>query len=107
MRIPNVFTPNNDGDNDLFSVYSGYAYVSISVYNRWGKLVFEDIKAPRENYASSSTGGTATGWDGRDMNSGNVLADGTYYYVITFHDDNAPKPREEKGHINIFTGGTR
>lgn len=62
----NVFTPNGDGHNDFFSIINLDDYVSPSlrVYNRWGKLVYEN-----DAYKND--------WDGADVN------DGTYFYVVT------------------------
>lgn len=102
-NIPNVFTPNGDSFNDLFLLAGNtYSKVSISVYNRWGKLVYEDLDAPKEDYHDGGTG-----WDGRDQNSGNVLADGTYYMILDFKDDATGQSTQEKGTLNIFTSGTR
>lgn len=40
--IPNAFTPNNDGKNDLFKVYgSSIKSVELRVFNQWGELVYE------------------------------------------------------------------
>lgn len=68
--IPNVFTPNGDGSNDRFGVvYDGKGNVSLQVYDRQGRLVFE---------------GEATwpkGWDGR-LPKGGDAPEGTYYYSI-------------------------
>ena len=42
--VPNIITPNGDGDNDAFVIpcLDGYPNNEIRVYNRWGDLVFED-----------------------------------------------------------------
>jgi len=68
--IPNVFSPNGDGNNDLFSV-SGTGIISakIAIYNRWGSLLFNT-----ENLIN-------VGWDGR-TSSGTETAAGTYFYII-------------------------
>jgi gliding motility-associated-like protein len=67
--VPNVFTPNNDGQNDLFKVGgTGIKELTIVVYNRWGQVVFE-------------TNQINAGWDGR-TNSGIEVPEGTYFYVI-------------------------
>lgn len=101
--IPNVFTPNGDMQNDFFLLpMNSYSNVSVSIYNRWGKLVYQDIDAPKEDYHVGSQG-----WNGNDMNSGNKLADGTYYYVLDFNDELSGKSEQVKGHVNIFTAGTR
>ncbi|MBI2281597.1 MAG: gliding motility-associated C-terminal domain-containing protein [Bacteroidetes bacterium] len=67
--VPNIFSPNGDGQNDLFKV-DGIAIknVSMKIYNRWGQIVYEASQ-------------TNTGWNGR-TNSGNEVPDGTYFYVI-------------------------
>lgn len=101
--IPNVFTPNGDLQNELFLLPTNtYSNVTISVYNRWGKLVYEDVDAPKEDYL---VGGK--GWDGTDMNSGNKLADGTYFYVIQFNDDLSGQNEQVKGNVSIFGLGTK
>ena len=68
-ELPNTFTPNKDGQNDLFVPYP-YCFiesVEFQVFNRWGQAVFETTE-PDLN------------WDGRDMN-GNELPAGTYFYT--------------------------
>ncbi|MEL7020781.1 MAG: gliding motility-associated C-terminal domain-containing protein, partial [Bacteroidota bacterium] len=68
-ELPNAFTPNEDGQNDLFVPYPYrfIAEVEFQVFNRWGGLVFETTD-PQLN------------WNGQDM-SNNELAEGTYFYV--------------------------
>lgn len=101
--IPNVFTPNGDTRNDKFLLPTNtYSNVSVSVYNRWGKLVYEDLNAPKEDYLEGSDG-----WDGTDMSTGGKLADGTYFYVLDFNDELSGESEQRKGHLNIFTSGTR
>lgn len=57
--LPNTFTPNNDGQNDLFYVRGKGIKLakSFKIYNRWGQLVFERTNFNIEN--------PAFGWDGR------------------------------------------
>lgn len=69
LEVPNVFTPNGDGKNDLFMVRA----LSIEsfhgvILNRWGRQIFEWHDP-------------AQGWDGRIH--GTLANPGTYYYVIT------------------------
>lgn len=67
--IPNVFSPNTDGQNDLFKVTGiGINTVVMKIYNRWGQIVFE-------------TSQQNEGWDGR-TNSGVKVPEGTYFYII-------------------------
>jgi len=68
LLVPNVFTPNGDGQNDEFRVlYRSLREYHIWVYNRWGKLVYESTDP-------------AKGWDG--MIGNRPAAEGAYYYVI-------------------------
>ncbi len=70
MTVPNVFTPNGDGKNDVFSVISqGITKFDMKIYDRWGILMSE-ATSPIQ------------GWDGHDK-SGIAVVDGTYYYIIT------------------------
>lgn len=68
VRVPNVFTPNGDGQNDEFRVeYRSIVEFHCWVYNRWGKLVYEWTDP-------------AKGWDGTI--GGHPAAEGAYFYVI-------------------------
>ncbi|TVR83110.1 MAG: gliding motility-associated C-terminal domain-containing protein [Saprospirales bacterium] len=68
-NLPNAFTPNGDGHNDLFVPFEPYLFVErveFEVYNRWGQKVFETTN-PEIN------------WDGTNFN-GQDLSEGTYHY---------------------------
>lgn len=72
--VPNVFTPNGDGYNDLFAahVYDVKQY-SLKIYSRWGQLMFE-------------TTDTKASWDGTYQNK--AALDDVYVYVITYTGGN-------------------
>jgi gliding motility-associated-like protein len=65
IEIPNIFTPNGDGNNDMFEVQGiiDFPGSSVAIYDRWGGLVYENA-----NYKST--------WGGDDV------SDGTYYYIV-------------------------
>ena len=64
-----VFSPNNDGKNDLFYFPNvGYTDLSCEIYNRWGTLI----------YAWNDTHGY---WNGTNMKTNNPVSEGVYYYV--------------------------
>jgi gliding motility-associated-like protein len=69
LVIPNIFTPNHDGDNDIFPlIENGIDKVRGVIYNRWGEIINEfDTKKG--------------GWDGRTA-AGLECPDGVYYYII-------------------------
>ena len=68
--IPNIFTPNDDGVNDIFTVKNvGLETMNAEIYNRWGQ----------KEYEWHTTNG---GWDGRTA-SGVFAPDGTYYFIIS------------------------
>lgn len=68
--IPNVFTPNGDGSNDVFRIKAkGVKEISAVIYNRWGRKVAE------------WTGDANSSWDGK-TDGGSEAQDGVYYYVI-------------------------
>ncbi len=67
LEVPNAFTPNGDGVNDVFRVKEGYQSIvefKAMVFDRWGKKLYEwtDIDG---------------GWDGRA--NGRAVPDGGYY----------------------------
>lgn len=72
-HLPNVFTPNGDGYNDVFRALSDQ-YVEgfrIHIYNRWGNPVFSSDDPRFE-------------WDGRMGGNGQACPDGVYFYVVEF-----------------------
>ena len=85
LKIPNIITPNGDNFNETFkltAIESGVlTNVTLVIYNRWGKKVYET-----SNYQND--------WDADN------LADGTYYYVLTF---NSPRGEEQyHGEITVL-----
>jgi gliding motility-associated-like protein len=72
VEVPNGFTPDGDNFNDLFviPILVNYNSVSLSVYNRYGSLVYENT-----NYTNN--------WDGSSSINGQELPDDTYYYILT------------------------
>lgn len=70
-ELPNVFSPNGDGVNDVFRPLPGWRFVEsvdLYVYNRWGQVVFRSIVP-------------AIDWDGTSA-QGTPVEEGTYYYRI-------------------------
>ena len=102
--LPNVFTPNGSGPNNIFRpvigddgnpIFRDIATFRIEIFNRWGGLVF---KADRpEDFLIS-------GWDGRDQNSGQDCAEGVYYYVVLYTPKSIQQVEEItlNGFIHLF-----
>lgn len=70
--VPNVFSPNGDGQNETFfpiPQVSG-SYVSLKVFNRWGMKLYE-------------TGSTFRPWNGRAAQS-DAVPEGVYYYILDY-----------------------
>lgn len=94
IYIPNSFTPNYDGLNDVFiPVFSPYGLDSKSyemqIYDRWGHLVFQS-KDP------------AKGWDGTFKNSGDqIMKKDNYVFRIKYKDLDG-KTYEEKGTVTLI-----
>jgi gliding motility-associated-like protein len=71
LEIPNVFTPNGDGSNDVFFLHvANLTDIKVEIFDRWGNKVFTQ---------DSSTGNIA--WDGKTPYD-EEASDGTYFYVI-------------------------
>ena len=72
VRIPNAFTPNNDGNDDTWQIENIAAYPAnrVQIFNRWGNKIFE-----------ASGYGRGSEWQGTI--GGQPAPIGTYYYVVT------------------------
>ncbi len=84
-QIPNGFSPNGDGVNDVFVINCANRYPKnrLTIFNRWGNEIFS-----RLNYNND--------WDGTYKNS--VVPDGTYYYIFEINDGNQ---KAKTGYIEV------
>lgn len=81
--IPNAFSPNGDGINDLFQAYATCAFTSydLQIFNRWGELLHHS-RNPED------------GWDGRSR--GRLLNQGMYMYALQYSWEIKPGKVENK-----------
>lgn len=81
--IPNIFSPNNDGQNDMLYVRSGYVQElkAFRIYNRWGEEVFSCRTSTQftPQNAGLSVTSTECGWDGTCRGEPAPQAVYTYY----------------------------
>ncbi len=91
IEVPNVFTPNEDGQNDLMTIKGeDIADYTLNIYNIYGVLVKSQQNLP---------------WNGNAEN-GQKASDGVYYYVLnyTLHDGS---PGSKSGSVTLFRNSTR
>jgi gliding motility-associated-like protein len=88
VYIPNTFTPNNDGFNDVFKV-RGPQFESFyfAVYNRWGQLVFE-------------TTDITQGWDG--IYNGKLADPGVFGYYARMKCNADSEEVFKKGNVTLI-----
>ncbi|MCC7029113.1 MAG: gliding motility-associated C-terminal domain-containing protein [Chitinophagaceae bacterium] len=85
--IPNVFTPNGDGLNDIFRVKGKNIHINLfSIYDRFGQLLFQ-------------TDDLTTGWNGDYK--GVQCEVGTYFYLIHYSDAEG-SGKIEKGDLTLI-----
>jgi len=74
IYIPDIFSPNGDGENDMFFVQGkGIEYVDLKIYDRWGEKVFERTKFNAND--------KDLGWGG--SYKGKPLNPAVFVYVVT------------------------
>ena len=88
LTVPNVFTPNADGRNDVFNIDNVLSYPNSSmvIYNRWGRKVYES-----SNYQGD--------WDGEKCPAG------VYYFVFTVNygdHGNGEETQQQHGTVTIL-----
>ncbi len=89
--MPNAFTPNGDGSNDVFAgkgSLEGATNFNMTIWNRWGELVFE-------------TDNPFEAWTGRAQQTGGLSPAGVYVYLVQFKD---PRGQlfEYKGFVTLI-----
>jgi len=87
LNIPNVFTPNGDGNNDYIEVETdGITVYEFSVFTRTGTRIYHS-QSPR------------IFWDGNSLD-GKELKEGIYYYVI--EEQGGSSPFDKAGFMYLF-----
>lgn len=90
--IPNSFTPNNDGVNDVFrfegtDINADDFY--LKVFNRWGEVVFQ-------------TNNPSVPWTGDAQNTGYFAPDGVYTWIAKVTSESTGEKKEISGSITMF-----
>ena len=89
IYVPNAFTPDADGKNDIFSP-QGFGITnkdySFIIFDRWGELIFETHSIER-------------GWDG--TYKGKLVPNGVYVWSLSFIDINGKKHLNKIGNVTI------
>jgi gliding motility-associated-like protein len=85
LILPNVFTPNDDGENDelIFSGFNACVRYELIIYNRWGQVVFS-TNSPESVF-----------WNGNNGDKDEIVA-GTYFYLL--------KPLNPEGNHQVIKG---
>ena len=87
VKLPNVFTPNGDGENDEFMIFvKNPKTVRLTIFNRWGNPVFEITE-------------TAPSWDGKI--NGYLAAEGVYFYEYIIETQSGP-PMKGNGYVQLI-----
>jgi gliding motility-associated-like protein len=89
LKVPNVFTPNEDLVNPLWQISAEcIESYKCQIFNRWGNLIFEydDINS---------------GWDGKTMN-GKDVTEGVYFYKFTLGFYGNRDDETYQGHITLI-----
>ena len=89
-EVPNVFSPNGDGQNDILKIMNidPNADFSMKIYNRWGRIVFE----------SQSNGQF---WDGSSRLGGEASA-GVYFYEVIYRDICTDEDKLKTGYVHLM-----
>ncbi len=90
LFVPDIFTPNGDGNNDIFEIFGRYfTDLDLKIYNRWGEVI----------YASDSL---EKRWDG--TYKGTMVPPGVYAYKISYKSFYFPErePEVRRGAVAVF-----
>lgn len=87
MLVPNVFTPGDDGVNDVFLITTHRILLTnLLIVNRWGDLIYESTNP-------------SSGWDGTTMTGENATA-GVYFFVLDYTPKHS-EPQQIHGSITL------
>lgn len=88
IEMPNVFSPDGSGLNDLWLplIIQDVSDISSTIHNRWGQKVYSASGVPR--------------WNGHGE-SGEAVPDGVYFWVVSFKGPHG-EPLEQHGHVTVL-----
>lgn len=91
--LPSGFTPNGDGENDVFYIRGGpFETVTFNIYNKWGELIFSATEKDFE------TSWKDLGWDGTYLNQPAQLG----VYTWTFVVEQGRKVHKKTGDVTLM-----
>jgi gliding motility-associated-like protein len=94
LRIPNVFTPNNDGFNDVFDIDAeGLEAYDLLIVNRWGQEVYHSNV--------DGIGNDGNNWTGRNHGLG-FYPEGTYFYIFNYKFKCDDKRHKTQGIVTLL-----
>ena len=96
IYIPNTFTPNNDGFNDVWKIIldlNCWYDVEFQIYNRWGDKIYHGYGDPFDSYPY---------WDGSIDDGDHYAADGVYTYIVKANKLGSAEVFRKSGHLTIF-----
>lgn len=90
IYIPNTFTPNGDGKNDVFMPVGEYVEnFHLWIFDRWGNLIFETTDITK-------------GWDGHANGGAELAQIDTYVWKVTYNDMYMGYYHRLIGHVNLI-----
>ena len=95
--VPEIFTPNNDGVNDLLFIrgLKNFPEASLTVFNQWGMVVY-DSKGPYRNDWDGTFKGEST------SNYLDKLPEGVYFYILNHNRTDAPQFNKPQTKGNFY-----
>ena len=90
--VPNAFSPDGDGINDLFipSIVGNDERIHVfQVFDRWGEMIYETNNMQR-------------GWDGRYREGGEILPTGVYVWKLRTKYEGSADREEYIGSVTLL-----
>jgi gliding motility-associated-like protein len=88
LFLPNAFTPNGDGRNDIFLAEGmEITQFAMSIFDRWGNMIFASDDMQR-------------GWNGKANNGNDVAQQDVYVYKVRYKDYRG-RERQLMGHVSL------
>ena len=93
LSMPNAFTPNGDGLNEKLVLYvTGIEQVNLSIYNRWGEVIYTIAGTPPDQAGWET-------WDG--TSGGQPVASGSYAYRLEMKSPTLSTPFVRRGVVEV------
>ncbi len=103
FQAPNAFTPNDDGNNDIFRIAIGNVNsIDFRVFNRWGEVIYLETGKDENDGIPPLRDDEYEGWNGKYRGKGADMPSGVYPWKMIYFNEDSEQVEELSGSLLLI-----